>query len=228
MTLPELSIRRPVLTMAVSMLATIAGIIGLSRLPVREYPAIDPPTLSLSTTYPGAAAEIVEAQITEPLEAAINTVSGIKSLALAEPRGRQPDLRRVLARHQPRGGRERRARPSRAHRASAARRTSTRPIVNKADADSQPIFGLAISSDRRSQLELGAYADTLRERLQTVPGIAGGRCSRPRSAMRCGCGSTPRSCAPTASRRSTCAPPSTARTSSCRRAASRAAPSSSR
>ncbi|HEY3515568.1 MAG TPA: efflux RND transporter permease subunit, partial [Gammaproteobacteria bacterium] len=80
MTLPEISIRRPVLTIAVSLLATIAGVIGLLRLPVREYPAIDPPTLSVSTTYPGAAAEIVEAQITEPLEAAINTVAGITAL----------------------------------------------------------------------------------------------------------------------------------------------------
>ena len=59
MTLPEISIRRPVLTIAASLLATIAGVVGLTGLPVREYPAIDPPTLSLSTSYAGAAAEIV-------------------------------------------------------------------------------------------------------------------------------------------------------------------------
>ena len=172
MTLPELSIRRPVLTMAVSMLATIAGIIGLSRLPVREYPAIDPPTLSLSTTYAGAAAEIVEAQITEPLEAAINTVSGIKSLrSQSREGGSQISVEFSLDTNLEAAASDVRDQVARIARQLPEDVDS--PVVNKADADSQPIFGLSISSDRRSQLELGAYADTLRERLQTVPGIAG-------------------------------------------------------
>ena len=172
MTLPELSIRRPVLTMAVSMLATIAGIIGLSRLPVREYPAIDPPTLSLSTTYAGAAAEIVEAQITEPLEAAINTVSGIKSLrSQSREGGSQISVEFSLDTNLEAAASDVRDQVARIARQLPEDVDS--PVVNKADADSQPIFGISISSDRRSQLELGAYADTLRERLQTVPGIAG-------------------------------------------------------
>jgi multidrug efflux pump len=172
MTLPELSIRRPVLTIAVSMLATIAGIVGLSRLPVREYPAIDPPTLSLSTTYPGAAAEIVEAQITEPLEAAINTVSGIKSLrSQSREGGSQISVEFSLGTNLEAAASDVRDQVARIARQLPEDVDS--PVVNKADADSQPIFGLSISSDHRSQLELGAYADTLRERLQTVPGIAG-------------------------------------------------------
>src|SRR5690606_33057315 len=80
MTAPELCIRRPVLTLAAAFLIVLAGAIGIVRLPVREYPAVDPPTLTVTTTYPGASAEVVEAQITEPLEAAINTVAGIRAL----------------------------------------------------------------------------------------------------------------------------------------------------
>jgi len=172
MTLPEISIRRPVLTIAVSLLATIAGVIGLLRLPVREYPAIDPPTLSVSTTYPGAAAEIVEAQITEPLEAAINTVAGITALRSQSREGASQinvefsldtDLEAVASDVRDQIARIGRQLPD----------DVESPILNKSDADSQPIFGLSIKSERRSQLELNAYADSLRERLQTVPGIAG-------------------------------------------------------
>ncbi len=172
MTLPELSIRRPVLTIAVSLLATIAGIIGLTRLPVREYPAIDPPTLSVSTFYPGAAAEIVEAQITEPLEAAINTVAGITSLrSQSREGGSQISVEFSLDTNLEAAASDVRDQVARIARQLPEDVDS--PVLNKSDADSQPIFGLSISSDRRSQLELGAYADTLRERLQTVPGIAG-------------------------------------------------------
>ena len=172
MTLPELSIRRPVLTIAASLLATIAGVVGLVQLPVREYPAIDPPTLSVSTAYPGAAAEIVEAQITEPLESAINTVSGITSLrSQSREGGSQISVEFSLETNLEAAASDVRDQIARITRQLPEDVDS--PVVNKADADSQPIFGLAISSDRRSQLELSAYADTLRERLQTVPGIAG-------------------------------------------------------
>jgi hydrophobe/amphiphile efflux-1 (HAE1) family protein len=172
MTLAELSIRRPVLTIAVSLLATIAGVIGLTQLPVREYPAIDPPTLSVSTFYPGAAAEIVEAQITEPLEAAINTVSGITSLrSQSREGGSQISVEFSLETDLEAAASDVRDQVARVARQLPEDVES--PVVNKSDADSQPIFGLAISSNRRSQLELSAYADTLRERLQTVPGIAG-------------------------------------------------------
>jgi multidrug efflux pump len=172
MTLPELSIRRPVLTIAVALLATIAGVIGLTRLPVREYPAIDPPTLSVTTFYPGAAAEIVEAQITEPLEAAINTVAGITSLrSQSREGGSTISVEFALATNLEAAASDVRDQVARIARQLPEDVDS--PVLNKADADSQPIFGLSISSDRRSQLELGAYADSLRERLQTVPGIAG-------------------------------------------------------
>jgi hydrophobe/amphiphile efflux-1 (HAE1) family protein len=171
MTLPELSIRRPVLTLAAALLATLAGVIGFTRLPVREYPAIDPPTLSVTTSYPGAAAEIVEAQITEPLEAAINTVSGVTSLRSSSREGAS----QISVEFSLDTNLEAAASDVRDQIARAVRRLPPDvdpPILNKADADSQPILGLALSSERRSQLELGEFANNLKERLQTVPGVA--------------------------------------------------------
>src|SRR3954466_5106401 len=171
MTLAELSIRRPVLTIVISLFIMLMGSISLTKLPVREYPAIDPPTVSITTSYPGAAAEVVQTQITERIEEAVNTVAGIDTLSSVSREGASvitaefkmgvdldvaaSDIRDQL---------------SRAARFLPA--DINPPILNKADADSNPIFGIALSSQTKSQLELGAYADSLRERLQTVPGIA--------------------------------------------------------
>jgi len=170
-TLPELSIRRPVLTLAASLLATLAGLIALTRLPVREYPAIDPPTLSVSTTYAGASAEIVESQITEPLESAINTVAGIVALRSTSREGAST----ISVEFSLDTNLEAAASDVRDQIARSLRRLPPDvdpPVLNKADADSSPIFGLALMSPQRSQLELGELANNLKERLQTVPGIA--------------------------------------------------------
>src|SRR5690242_5972647 len=87
MDLAELSIRRPVLTIVISTLILVVGAISFLNLGVREYPAVDPPTLSVTTNYPGAAAEVIEAQITEPIEEAINSVAGIRSLTSTSREG---------------------------------------------------------------------------------------------------------------------------------------------
>src|SRR3954453_14115074 len=87
MTLAEISLRRPVLTIVISVLITLFGGVGLTQLGVREYPAVDPPSISITTSYPGAAAEVVQAQITEPLEEAINTVAGIETLTSVSREG---------------------------------------------------------------------------------------------------------------------------------------------
>jgi multidrug efflux pump subunit AcrB len=79
-TLAEISIRRPVFTLVISLLILLFGAVSLPRLGVREYPSVDPPTISITTSYPGAAAEIMQAQITEPIEEAVNTVAGIVTL----------------------------------------------------------------------------------------------------------------------------------------------------
>jgi hydrophobe/amphiphile efflux-1 (HAE1) family protein len=170
-TLVEFSIRRPVFTIVMSVLITLFGIIGLKQLGVREYPSVDPPTISVTTAYPGAAAEVVQAQITEPIEAALNTVAGIKTLTATSREGAS----QISAEFSLDTNLETAASDVRDQLARAVRFLPpdvNPPILNKADADSSPIFGLALSSATRTQLELGAYANTLKERLQTVPGIA--------------------------------------------------------
>ncbi|HMN43689.1 MAG TPA: efflux RND transporter permease subunit [Povalibacter sp.] len=172
MTLAEISIRRPVLTIVISLLIVLAGAISLLQLGIREYPAVDPPTLSITTSYPGAAAEVVQAQITEPIEEAVNSVAGIRTLTSTSREGASS----ISAEFSLDTDLDTAASDVRDQVARAVRNLppdTNPPILNKSHADSQPIFGLALSSATRSQLELGAYADSLRERLQTVPGIAG-------------------------------------------------------
>jgi hydrophobe/amphiphile efflux-1 (HAE1) family protein len=171
MTLAEFSIRRPVFTIVLSTLITLFGVIGLTDLGVREYPSVDPPTISISTAYAGAAAEVVQAQITEPIEEALNTVAGIDTLTSSSREG----VSQVTAEFSLDTNLEIAASDVRDQLARAVRFLPpdvNPPILNKADADSTPIFSLALSSGKRTQLELGAYANTLKERLQTVPGIA--------------------------------------------------------
>jgi len=170
-TIAEMSIRRPVLTTVIALLITLAGSISITQLAVREYPAVDPPTLSISTSYPGAAAEVVQAQITEPLEEAVNTVAGILTLTSTSREGAsQISAEFSLDTDLDTAASDVRDQLSRAIRNLPP--DANPPILNKSHADSQAIFGVALSSERRTQLELGAYADSLRERLQTVPGIA--------------------------------------------------------
>jgi len=169
--LGELSIRRPVLTIVISVLITIVGVISFFNLGVREYPAIDPPTLSVSTTYPGAAADVMEAQITEPLEEAINSVAGIRTLTSVSREGTsQITAEFTLGTDLDTAASDVRDQVSRAVRNLPP--DCNPPILIKSNADSNPIFGLAIRSDTRSPLELSAFADGLKERLQTVPGVA--------------------------------------------------------
>jgi hydrophobe/amphiphile efflux-1 (HAE1) family protein len=169
--LAELSIRRPVLTIVLSILILLAGLLSIGKLGVREYPAVDPPSISITTSYPGAAAEVVQAQITEPIEEAVNSVAGIVSLTSTSREGAsQINAEFSLDTNLDTAASDVRDQLSRALRNLPA--DADPPILNKADADSSPIFGIALSSETRSQLELGAYANLLKERLQTVPGIA--------------------------------------------------------
>ncbi|PTY07863.1 acriflavin resistance protein [Opitutaceae bacterium EW11] len=169
--LAEVFIRRPVLTVVLSLFITIFGLISYFRLPVREYPAVDPPTITVTTSYPGAAAEVIEAQITQPLEEAINSVAGIRTLNSTSREGSssivveftlETDLNTAAS--------DVRDQISRAIRNLPA--DVNPPVINKANADSSPIFGLMLSSADRAPLELCAIADKMKERLQTVEGIA--------------------------------------------------------
>jgi hydrophobe/amphiphile efflux-1 (HAE1) family protein len=171
MTLAEVSIRRPVFTIVISLLILLFGAVSVTRLGVREYPSVDPPSISITTSYPGAAAEIMQAQVTEPIEEAINTVAGIVTLTSNSREGAS----QISAEFSLETNLETAASDVRDALSRVVRFLPpdiNPPILAKADADSTPIFGITLSSERRTQLELGAYAASLKERLQTVPGIA--------------------------------------------------------
>ncbi|NBC16774.1 MAG: MMPL family transporter, partial [Bacteroidetes bacterium] len=172
MSLYSLSIRRPVLAIVMSVVIVLFGIIAFTYLGVREYPSVDPPIISVSTNYRGANADVIESQITEPIEEAVNGVEGIRTLSSVSREGRSTvtvefDLDADL---------DRAANDVR-DRVSRARGTlpvdADPPIVSKADADSQPIVFLNIKSDQRNLLELTQVADEVfKERLQTIEGVA--------------------------------------------------------
>jgi multidrug efflux pump subunit AcrB len=90
MTISELSLKRPVLAIVMNIIIIIFGVIGFRFLGVRDYPAIDPPNISVRTSYPGANADVIESQITEPLEKAINGVAGVKNLTSSSSQGNTP------------------------------------------------------------------------------------------------------------------------------------------
>lgn len=171
MDLATLSIKRPVFTIVLSIAIMLFGLLAFVQLGVREYPAIDPPTISITTSYAGASADVIEAQITEPIEEAINSVAGIRTLTSTSREGSS----QITAEFNLDVALDTAASDVRDQLARATRNLppdANPPIFNKADADASPILGLTFASDRRSQLELAAFADTIKERLQTVPGIA--------------------------------------------------------
>ena len=172
MSLSSISIRRPVLATVLSITIVIFGVIGFQQLGVREYPAVDPPIISVSTSYPGAAAEVIESQITEPLEASVNAVAGIRSLSSTSREGRSTlrvefeldvDLETAANDVRDRVAQAMRDLPPDAEP----------PVVTKADADSQPIVFLSIRSNQRDLLELSDIAERIfQARFETIPGVS--------------------------------------------------------
>ena len=172
MTLYTLSIRRPVLAIVMSITIVLFGLLGFSFLGVREFPSLDPPNISVSTSYRGASADVIESQVTEPIEAAVNGVDGIRTLTSTSRDGRSTvqaefDLGTDLER----AANDVRDKVSRAMYELPP--DVDPPIVSKADADARPIAGISVRSDRRNLLELSRIAqDTFVERLQTIPNVA--------------------------------------------------------
>ncbi len=165
-------IKRPVLAMVLSILVVLFGIIGYSFLGVREYPSVDPPTVTVSTSYPGANADIIESQITEPLEESINGIAGIRTLTSSSRDGSS----NITVEFQIGVAMETAANDVR-DRVSRARRSLPPdvdpPIVVKSDADSSPVYVMTVQSDSRNLLQLSELANNvLKERLQTIPGVS--------------------------------------------------------
>lgn len=169
MNISELSIRRPVLATVFTLIILLFGVIGYFSLGVREYPSVDNPVISVTCSYPGANADVIENQITEPLEQNINGIPGIRSLTSVSQQGySRITIEFELSVDLETAANDVRDKVSRAQRNLP--RDCDPPTVSKADADARPILMVAIQSDKRSLLELSEIADlTVKEQLQTIP-----------------------------------------------------------
>ena len=172
MNISELSIRRPVLSTVMTLIILLFGFIGYSSLGVREYPSVDNPIISVSCSYPGANADVIENQITEPLEQNINGIPGIRSLSSVSSQGSSRiTVEFELSVDLETAANDVRDKVSRAQRYLP--RDCDPPTVSKADADATPILMVTIGSDKRSLLEISEIADlTVKEQLQTIPDVS--------------------------------------------------------
>lgn len=173
MSLPELSLNRPVFAMVMSIVIVLFGIIGFTFLGVREYPAIDPPVISVRTNYTGANPEIIESQITEPIEKSLNSIEGIRTISSNSALG----VSTVTVEFNLDADLERAANDVRDKVAQAQRQLpqdiDAPPVVSKADANSEPIIFMTVQSTTRSPTQLSDYAENvLQERLQTIAGVS--------------------------------------------------------
>ncbi len=174
MNLSELSLRRPVLAVVCSIIIIIFGGIGFKYLSVREYPAIDPAVINVRTSYVGANADIVEQQITEPLEKAVNGVQGVVNITSTSAQGSSNiTVEFALGVDLDRAANDVRDKVSQVA-GNLPQDIDAPPTVNKSDSDSDPIMFLQIQSQTKTILELTDYAENVvQERLQTVPGVSG-------------------------------------------------------
>jgi multidrug efflux pump len=185
MNLSELSIKRPVFAVVCSIVIIIFGFIGYSFLGVREYPAIDPPVVNVRTSYVGANAEIIEQQITEPLEKAVNGVEGVKNITSSSSQGSS----NITVEFELGVDLERAANDVREKVSQVAGRLpqdiDAPPTVAKQDSDSDPIIFMQMQSNKRTLLELSDLAENIvQERMQTISGVSGVNIFGQRPAMR--------------------------------------------
>ena len=173
MNISELSLRRPVLAFVMNIILVLFGVIGFNFLGVRDYPAIDPPNVSVRASYPGANADIIESQITEPLEKSINGIPGIKNITSSSSVGQcNINIEFDLGVDLETAANDVRDKVSSASR-SLPRDLDSPPVVSKEDASSDAIIAMTVQSLTRNPLELTEYANNvLVERLETIPGVS--------------------------------------------------------
>jgi len=173
MNISELSIKRPVLATVFVLVIILFGIIGYVSLPIREYPNVDNPIITVSVSYPGANAEVIENQITEPLEQNINGIPGIRSLTSQSSQGScRITVEFELSVDLETAANDVRDKVSRAQRYLP--RDVDPPTVSKADADAVPIMQITVQSPKRSLLEISEIAElTVKEQLQTISNVSG-------------------------------------------------------
>ncbi|KOS07750.1 acriflavin resistance protein [Flavobacterium akiainvivens] len=173
MSLSTISIKRPVLTIVMNVAIILFGFIGYTFLGVREFPSIDPAQISVRTNYTGANADIIESQITEPLEKAINQIDGIRNITSSSNQGSSNiNIEFELEKNLEEAANDVRDKVSQAVR-ELPQDIDAPPVVSKADADSEPIITMTVQSAARNPLELSDYAENvIAERLQTIPGVS--------------------------------------------------------
>jgi multidrug efflux pump len=174
MNISELSLRRPVFAFVMNIILVLFGVIGFNELGVRDYPAIDPPIINVSASYPGANADIIESQITEPLEKSVNGIPGIRNITSSSSVSRSNiNIEFELDVDLEAAANDVRDKVSQANR-SLPEDLPSPPVVSKADANSNPIITMTVQSNTRNNLQLTEYCNNvLVERLQTIPGVSG-------------------------------------------------------
>ncbi|MDP4282717.1 MAG: efflux RND transporter permease subunit, partial [Bacteroidota bacterium] len=173
MTISDFAIRRPVASIVMSLVIVLFGVVGFSFLGIRLYPAIDPPIINVQTNYTGANADIIESQITEPLEKALNGIEGIRSISSSSTTG----LSNIVVEFNVGADLEKAANDVRDKASQASRNLpqdiDAPPIVTKADANADPIITLSVQSTTMNPGELSDYSENiLQEKLQTIPGVS--------------------------------------------------------
>ncbi len=173
MNISHFSLKRPVFAIIINLAIVLFGFIGFKYLGVRDYPAIDPPNISVGTTYSGANADIIESQITEPLEKAINGIAGVKNITSSSSQGRSSiNVEFDLGIDLEAAANDVRDKVGQAIR-SLPRDLDSPPVISKADASSDPIIAMTVQSNTRNQLQTTEYANNnILERLQTIPGVS--------------------------------------------------------
>ncbi len=173
MSLSSISIKRPVLAIVMSIVLVIFGVVAFTNLEVREYPSVDPPVISVTTNYPGANSDVIETQITEPLEQSLNGIEGIEVIRSES----QEQSSRITIEFDLDRDLEAAANDVRDRVSSAQRNLPPdveNPVVRKADADAMPIIFMFVQSDTKNIMEVTEYANNvIKERLQTITGVAG-------------------------------------------------------
>ncbi|MEE1947036.1 efflux RND transporter permease subunit [Pedobacter sp. KR3-3] len=173
MSISTTSIKRPVLAIVMNLVIILFGVIGYNFLGVREYPSIDPAIVSVRTSYPGANADIIESQITEPLEKSINAIDGIRNISSSSNQGTSNiTIEFNLDKNIDEAANDVRDKVSQAAR-SLPKDIDGLPIVSKADANSDAIISMTIQSDKRGVTDLSDFAENvIADRIQTIPGVS--------------------------------------------------------
>jgi multidrug efflux pump len=172
MVLSDISIKRPVLATVMSLVVVLIGLVSYQKLSVREYPKIDEPVVNVETTYPGATAEIIESQITQPLEESLAGIEGIEIItSTSRPERSLITVRFHLTSNPDAAANDVRDRVSRVR--AKLPDEIMEPVISKVEADAQPTIYLAFSSDNHTPLEITDYADRyVKDRLQNIQGVA--------------------------------------------------------